>query len=241
VPQFGDLVRRYGRWLQDHLEATGIPPDLQFAPAVGQLTAPANVFRRRGQMWTLVYNGTTVYMRDAKGLRYIAMLLARPNREIWSLEMVTAAEAGSPAHPRAQPYRSGTAEQLEAKGLSVADSYWRDSPLDAEAIAAYRRQYEELEEDLRAAQDNNDPERAAQCRTDMAALAEALTKDTGLGGKPRPHGPAELARKSVHAAIARGLDRSEKEHPQLGRHLRSSIETGLVCTYEPETPVTWDL
>ena len=36
------------------------------------------VFRNEGEFWTIVYRGTTTHMRDAKGLGYLAYLLARP-------------------------------------------------------------------------------------------------------------------------------------------------------------------
>src|SRR5258706_11065236 len=42
-------------------------------------TAP-QVFRREGDYWTLSYGGTTVRLRDAVGVRYLARLLTRPNQ-----------------------------------------------------------------------------------------------------------------------------------------------------------------
>jgi hypothetical protein len=40
----------------------------------------AQVFRREGEYWTIAYGGTTVRLRDAIGLRYVARLLAHPNQ-----------------------------------------------------------------------------------------------------------------------------------------------------------------
>ena len=30
-------------------------------------------------------------------------------------------------------------------------------------------------------------------------------------------------------------------HPELGRHLRHAVRTGVLCCYDPETPTTWDV
>jgi hypothetical protein len=46
------------------------------------------------------------------------------------------------------------------------------------------------------------------------------------------------------ASIARvrdALDRIERVHPALGRHLRETISTGTSCAYAPAAPVDWEL
>ena len=43
--------------------------------------APEARFVREGEFWTIAYEGTTMRLRDVKGLRYIALLLAAPGRE----------------------------------------------------------------------------------------------------------------------------------------------------------------
>lgn len=40
------------------------------------------VFQRQGEYWTIVYAGTTVRLRNAIGLEYLAHLLARPHQRI---------------------------------------------------------------------------------------------------------------------------------------------------------------
>jgi hypothetical protein len=64
--------------------------------------APA-VFRRDGDYWTLAFDGRTLQLRDVKGLRYIAALLARPGREVHAPELLAAANGGaSEAAPPAE-------------------------------------------------------------------------------------------------------------------------------------------
>jgi hypothetical protein len=51
----------------------------------------------------------------------------------------------------------------------------------------------------------------------------------------------ERARVAVTMRIRNALERIEKEHNALGRHLSRSIETGCFCSYEPESPTNWTL
>ena len=46
------------------------------------------MFRRDGDRWTAAFSGRTVTLRDAKGLRDLAVLLAAPGREVPATELV---------------------------------------------------------------------------------------------------------------------------------------------------------
>src|SRR5215210_1098222 len=85
-------------------------------------TAETNVFRREGDYWLLVFDGRTVRVRDLKGMRYLAQLLAHPGREVHVLDLV-AAETG-------QPTALGDAGEM----------------LDEQAKSAYRRRLVEIED-----------------------------------------------------------------------------------------------
>ncbi len=56
-------------------------------------------FRREGEFWTIAYGGATFRLKDAKGLHYIAYLLAHPGQRIHVLDLVQAVE-GSAANGR---------------------------------------------------------------------------------------------------------------------------------------------
>jgi hypothetical protein len=55
------------------------------AEAVGQ------VFRREGEYWTVIYEGTIFRIRDGKGLRYLGHLLSHPDQRIHCGELWSAA------------------------------------------------------------------------------------------------------------------------------------------------------
>jgi hypothetical protein len=90
-------------------------------------TIHTNVFHREGDYWSVVFDGRTVRVRDLKGMRYLAQLLAHPAREFHVLDLV-AAETG---HQTAL----GDAGEI----------------LDERAKTAYRRRLTEIEDDIEQA------------------------------------------------------------------------------------------
>ena len=190
------------------------------AEVVGKASMADAAFRREGDIWTIAFAGETVRMRDAKGLRYIAILLAAPGSEIHAGDLVRAVEGVGPAPSAAEPV------------------------LDAAAKAAYRRRLEDLGEDLEQARDWGDPERVVRIELEIEALTAELARATGLRGRDRElASPAERARVSVTKAIRTTIRALDKHCPALGAHLTASIRTGRFCSYAPpgEAPPHWAL
>lgn len=194
--------------------------------------APGSRFLREGDYWTVVFEDTTSRLKDSKGMRYLAQLLAHPNREIHSLELVGAVEGRSPAGGR-------TEIDLHSEGLGDAGAI-----LDAKAKAQYRRRLEELQESITEAEDFNDIERAARAQEEMDALLEQLGAAVGLGGRDRKAASqAERARLSVTKAIKSAVTRIGDADPAFGRHLVTTVKTGIFCSYNPDSraPMEWDI
>ena len=188
--------------------------------AAGQQPLTSGVFTRDGALWTLTYGGTTVRMRDAKGLADLAVLLASPGREVPAADLVAAAGAGE----------AGRADlRLGA-----------DEVFDATARRQIRARVADLASEIAEAESWNDPERAARARKERDVLLRELAVAAGAGGHPRLLGDqAERARKTVTARIRDVIGRIEQVHPALGAHLRASVTTGTRCAYSPPAPVDW--
>ena len=94
------LERQAARTILDAIEANpSVPPPVDAAHHDTLDEPPAggvNVFRREGDYWSVIFEGHTVHVRDLKGMRYLARLLADPGREFHVLDLV-AAETGSVA------------------------------------------------------------------------------------------------------------------------------------------------
>jgi RecA/RadA recombinase len=180
-----------------------------------------NVFRRAGDTWTLTFAGRSVPLRDVKGLRDLAVLLAAPGRDVAATDL--AAGLASAAAP----------------GLAAVGA---DPVLDDRARAAYRARLARLDEELAEADTHQDVERSARLAAERDALIGELAHATGLGGRPRRLGDVtERARSTVTARIRDAIGRVERVHPELGRHLRASIVTGARCSYRPAETVRWSI
>jgi hypothetical protein len=178
-----------------------------------------NVFRRDADTWTLTFGGRSVMVRDAKGLRDLAVLLAAPGREVAATELV-----------------AGVATTV-ATGLAALGA---DPVLDDQARAAYRARLAQLDEELTEADTDHDVERSARLAAERDALIGELASAAGLGGRSRRLGDAtERARTTVTARIRDAIGRIERVHPELGRHLRASVVTGARCAYRPAETVRW--
>jgi hypothetical protein len=158
-----------------------------------------------------VFEGRTVRVRDLKGMRYLAHLLAHPGREFHVLDLV-AAETG-------QRMALGDAGEI----------------LDERAKAAYRRRLAEIEDDREQARTLGDDKREAQADAERDFLIRELARAVGLGGRDRRAASAsERARSGVTRAIRQAIARIGEHHPAFGEHLNRAVRTGTQCAYVPE-------
>ena len=100
----------------------------------------------------------------------------------------------------------------------------------------------ELREELAEAQQFHDLGRSEQLAAELDFLTHELARATGLGGRTRRMGsPTERARVNIIRAVKLALRKITEHHPALGRHLTTTIKTGIYCLYTPDTrlPITW--
>jgi hypothetical protein len=181
-------------------------------PAEGAAGAHC-VLRREGDSWAVGYEGASFRLRDAKGLRYLARLLADPERELHVVDL------------------AGAADVREGEATAVPDP---------EARRAYRRRLEDLRAQLEEAERFEDLGRAAALQEEMDALASELAAVYGLRSA-RARGGAERVRKAVTKCIRDQITKIGRSDAALGRHLANAVRTGTFCAYVPERPVHWEL
>jgi tetratricopeptide (TPR) repeat protein len=205
---------------EDHavLELQAARTILERIEVATSATTETNVFRREGDYWSVVFEGRTVRVRDLKGMRYLAQLLAHPGREFHVLDLV-AAETG-------QHMALGDAGEI----------------LDERAKSAYRRRLDEIEDDIEQARAVDDAEREAQADAERGFLVRELAGAVGLGGRDRRAASAsERARSGVTRAVRQAIARIGEHHPDLGEHLNRAVRTGTYCAYVPDpgAPAAW--
>lgn len=187
------------------------------------------IFRCEGEMRTLTFQGTTVRLKDLKGMRYLERLLAEPGREFHVLDLVSVERGALPVG------RAAIESQIEPQaGLEVFDSKARE---------AYRQRLAETEEDIAEAEANNDLHRAELAHADRQFLIDELCRGVGLNGRARTVGDGvERARTSATRSLRYALARIAQHHVQLGEHLERTIHTGTYFAYQPDprVPVAWE-
>jgi hypothetical protein len=184
----------------------------------------ANVFRHDGEIWTVCYAGRDLRLKDGKGPRYLASLLAAPGRELHVLQFVTS----PPARTRAP----------QGLTTSVAEGSVDDAP-DERARRAYRARLDDLRAELEEAEEFADAGRAERLRAELERLVAELAGRFGTRATRR--GPAETARKAVTKVIRTQIGKLLELHPPLGRHLSETVRMGTVCVYAPPTQMQWDV
>ena len=173
-----------------------------------------------------------VRLKDAKGLHYIAYLLANPGRQVLACELAAMGTVSGNQPASIEP--GATSANLGDAGALI----------DAKARGQYRRRATELHEELAEAVKLNDTGRAARIRSEIEFLRDQIASAIGLNGRTRKAAShSERARLMVTKAIKAAIARVRARDASVGRYLATSIKTGNYCTYDPDSapPVSWHL
>ncbi|MFH9239479.1 ATP-binding protein [Streptomyces anulatus] len=187
----------------------------------GARAVPSAEFRRNGPVWQLRWDGVTVHVPDAKGLRDLHSLLGLPGADVPAVQLL-APEGGD---------------------LVVAAGQLGGDPvLDEEAKRRYREHLARLDAEIDRAAARDDVRGVEKYDRERQALLDQLRSAAGLGGRTRRLGDqTERARKTVTARIRDTLRKLDTLHPALAAHLKASVTTGTTCAYRPEHSPDWRL
>ena len=215
------------RRLLDKLDAVLDPRTAEVLDRFGSSASAATVagsatLESHGGWWTATCEGTSVRLKDTKGLRYVAELVRNPGAERHVLDLVDRVE--------------GVGE-VDRRALGDA------GPLaDSGARTAYRHRIEELRAEIDDAQADGRDEAAIALQEELDFLIVQLTQAFGLGGRERVAGSAaEKARLNVTRALRAALAKLADALPQGGPALDRRVRTGLYCAYEPDASdeISW--
>jgi tetratricopeptide (TPR) repeat protein len=185
---------------------------------------PVAELRSDGRWWSASWGGTSVRLRDNKGMRYLAELVAAPGTERHALDLVDSIEG------------MGTDGQPDRRALGHAGEV-----LDGRARTAYRHRIESLRSDIDDALAGERLETAEALQHELDQLVAELARAFGLGGRNRvAASAAERARLNVTRALRTALARLSEAVPGAGAALDRRVRTGLYCAYEPaDDEVRW--
>jgi DNA-binding XRE family transcriptional regulator len=204
-------------------------------------TDEESLFLQHNDYWTIRYQGHAAFLKDSRGLHCLALLLRYPGREFHASELLASLILmGAPWPPPAVTANRrlrDAGDQLISGGLSDAGPV-----LDAQAKAECKRRLKDLRQELKEAEQFNDPERAAKAQHEVNRITQQLASAIGLGGRDRKTcSEAERARSAVTKRIKRAIRKIGEAIPSLGHHLSARIKAGYFCSYNPhpDRPVVW--
>lgn len=172
---------------------------------------PTYAFVKRSNFWEVTFNGASIFAIELKGYFDLARMLANPEKEFHCTELM-----GAVLHGDGEPV------------------------FDEKAKRAYRKKLQELKDEMDELEHMQNPERQALLQAEYDSLLRHLSSSLGMGGKSRKaNDPVEKVRSAVTWRIRKAIQKFEKEHPALGKHLSVSVKTGVFCSYRPEAVPDW--
>ena len=183
---------------------------------------------RDGNWWTAGCGDTRVRLRDTKGMRYLADVVAHPGVERHALDLVDVVEGVAAATTGIDRRKLGNAGEI----------------LDAESRTLYRRRVADLRDQVEDALDAGDDDRAAELQSELDALIAQLAQAFGLSGRERKASDAaEKARLNVTRALRAAIAKLEEALPGPGAVLDRRVKTGMFCAYEPhpDDEILWSV
>jgi DNA-binding response OmpR family regulator len=181
-------------------------------------------FQREGEYWTVEYEQSVLRLRDGKGVRILARLLADPGRPFPALDLE---RLGLPA------------DWSIAHAVASSDA---GELLDEDARRAYRARVAELGDRIEAAETEGKSDEAGLLREEMDFIVRELSRAFGLGGRSRRAvSIAERSRLNVLRAVRSAVRRISRVDAVLGAHFMATVHTGTVCVYtpDPRVPIVW--
>ena len=152
----------------------------QAAAAADGLTAS---LRREGDVWRVEFEGRTRFVKDAKGLRHLALLLDNPGVEFHAVDIVGAAEGTTAARRDGRRGRRRCRGPPRGRRRRRAARRRRPSASTARASRTCAPR-------SRRPRTFNDPERAARAREEIEFIARELSQRR-RPRRPRPQGGVE--------------------------------------------------
>ncbi len=130
----------------------------------------------------------------------------------------------------------------EPRLISRRERRLRNRPDRGDRAGGVKDWIRQLEGELADADIAGDSTRSERARAGLQFLTAELAAAYGLGRRARQASDlAERARSAVGWRIRGAIKRIGEVHPELPRHLKRSIRTGVWCAYEPDEPVSWQL
>lgn len=194
----------------------------------------ANAFRLVGNVWELRFDGQRVHIRNAVGLCYIHLLLARPGKEILASALIRLVHG--------EPTDCHAAREVlsdHGSGALVQATGFRDEMLPPKARRRLEVSAEELHGEIESLRESGQPALAEVKEEELEEIQRQLNQQQYHGQSATFADAFSRARISVTVAILRARRAIAPVNRSLAQHIQNSIKTGSACCYQPESRTEW--
>jgi hypothetical protein len=199
------------------------------------------VFRRLNSgLWEFTYNKQTDNDRNLIGFHYIEILLKHVGYELHVLDMVNLVQ-GRTYNEITKIYSTIPKDTLEKIGLNLEISLDDPIPIiDKGARQSIRLGIENIQGKLES-ENFASPDEKVMLQDELNILTKYISAATRLDGRDRcDNSSVDKARKNISGCIRRAITKISKYNEPLYFHLKSSIKTGIYCSYIPDKIIEWE-
>src|SRR5580704_3119984 len=126
------------------------------------------MFALNGEYWSLSFGGSSLSLKDTKGLHYLQRLLQYPGKEFHVFELFSGPEG-------ADRTVSESAVRVDPN-LTVRELGDAGEILDSQAVRAYKNRVADLREELDEARERGDAARAESIQSEIDFIAREITR-----------------------------------------------------------------
>ncbi|MDQ6674027.1 MAG: hypothetical protein M3069_25335 [Chloroflexota bacterium] len=218
-----ELLRELGVAIEaSHFDVRARP-----TPTAQSSAATSATLERGDAGWWTIRSGQSSFMlKDSKGMRCLAELIAHPGVECHVLDLVELTDPPDPG-------RVNGRRHLGDAGPSI----------DAQARAIYRQRIEELRTEVEDALRLGNDTKANLLQQELDAIVGELARAIGLSSRARRAASgAERARINLTRTIRAAIARICRADHIAGNALDRDIRTGVFCSYQPShTDLRWSM
>jgi hypothetical protein len=203
-----------------------------------------NIFRQKGEVWDIGYQGHSFSLKHIKGLSYIAYLLRHPTKKFSPHQLSQGIGESLPATgDKVYNTMSKTGLEDQALGVSTWDGTTTDveQMVDKQTLKECKQRLAYLREQKEEAEVYHNYERVAQLEYEIDAIINYLNNNIHKGKIKTFSTTSDKIRTSVTKRIRSAIDKIDQQDPTLARQLNNCIKTGKQCFYnpDPQNPINW--
>jgi len=210
-------------------------------PQKNESSKSENIFRLKGDIWEISFEGITNHYKNLLGLQDLQILLNNPTKSIHVSVLYRNKSLNNLQN--AEHLNKLSFEEINEKGLSITTSEKGIDAIDDKARADYYKRINRLKEEMEDAEEFGNIEKIEELREEKVGIKKqldiSLRKNKWTIRKEKD--PKDRMRKAISARIKDVLKKFKNNNNPLFLFLDDTLEFGSYIKYNPQkSPKTVD-